>query len=424
MPALLRRGDEGTEVVERAEGGLDGVVAAGCAADRPRAADVAGCRDLRVVAPLAMDAADGMDGRQVEHVEAHRGDVVETRDDVAEGAVTPGLIGGAPWKHLVPAREARLLRVDEQRHRRGTRGEAAIGVALDETLQLRIEGERNAAGQSTAREVARETLERARVVAVAALGRLAHELGADLEVDIRRRGRGVTFGEVAAPAAEVVDPAFDGELPDAELVRAEGAAEAIVAERLHRRLAPLFVVMRAVEQAAGDEVVSVGEDIGLDLDALADRAFGWEAAADRRRERFDDDATAAGVDFRKRRRVRRSRVVWRRSRHRYRTRRTRRSAQGRRAGARGTCHARAARVRIACRCDLASGLSLALRPGEDVVTGRRDAGGRVTRGGEKDFQARRVARGAPGAWARAPLARRPATAPRLQPRALRAQAHA
>ena len=62
------------EVLQRAEFGMDRVVAALGRADRPRRADVGRPGDQRVVAALAVDPADRVDRRQVEHVEAHRRD--------------------------------------------------------------------------------------------------------------------------------------------------------------------------------------------------------------------------------------------------------------------------------------------------------------------------------------------------------------
>ena len=72
-PEPVRLGHEGVEVLERAEVGVDGVVAALGRPDRPRGADVVGARVEGVVAALAVDAADGVDRRQVDDVEAHVG---------------------------------------------------------------------------------------------------------------------------------------------------------------------------------------------------------------------------------------------------------------------------------------------------------------------------------------------------------------
>src|SRR5205823_4792899 len=66
-------GDEGVEVFERAEVGVDGRVPAFGAADAPGAAGFVRPGDGRVVLALAEGDADRVDGRQVEHVEAHTG---------------------------------------------------------------------------------------------------------------------------------------------------------------------------------------------------------------------------------------------------------------------------------------------------------------------------------------------------------------
>src|SRR5439155_20810522 len=78
--------DEAVEVVDVAELRVDRVVPALGAADRPRAADVAGLGDGGIVPPLAERAPDRVDGRGVEDVEPHAGDVGEAGLDVAGGA--------------------------------------------------------------------------------------------------------------------------------------------------------------------------------------------------------------------------------------------------------------------------------------------------------------------------------------------------
>ena len=60
-------------------------------ADCPGAAFVVGAGDGGVVGALAEGGADGMDGRQVEDVEAHGGDLGQKEFDVGEGAVAVGV---------------------------------------------------------------------------------------------------------------------------------------------------------------------------------------------------------------------------------------------------------------------------------------------------------------------------------------------
>src|SRR5581483_10380548 len=109
-PVLGGAGDEPVEVVERAEGRLDGGVAALRAADRPRATRVARRGDERVVAPLAMRAPDGMHWREIDDVEAELRQPRQLRLDAAEAAPRAR-------KELVPGAEAGTLAVDDELER-------------------------------------------------------------------------------------------------------------------------------------------------------------------------------------------------------------------------------------------------------------------------------------------------------------------
>src|SRR5581483_3714498 len=74
----------------------------------------------------------------------------------------------------------------------------------------------------------------------------------------------------------------------------EVARPTVVADRLHRRLAPLRFVVRPVAEAARDHVVPVAEGVALDRDQVADDALDREAAAvDDRHDPLDRDARAA-----------------------------------------------------------------------------------------------------------------------------------
>src|SRR5207249_8739662 len=104
-PELLRAGDEAVEVRERAELGGDGVVAALLCADRPGAAGVALLRRQRVVAALAAAAANRVDRRQVDDVEAELGELRQHALDAREAAERAR-------EELVPGAEARQLAID------------------------------------------------------------------------------------------------------------------------------------------------------------------------------------------------------------------------------------------------------------------------------------------------------------------------
>ena len=108
--------DERVEVVDRAQLGVDRVVAALGRADGPRRADVAGPGVHGVVAALAVHGADGVDRGQVDDVEAHRRDAVELLGRGDERAVhrAAGLVApaGGAGEELVPGAELRAHAVD------------------------------------------------------------------------------------------------------------------------------------------------------------------------------------------------------------------------------------------------------------------------------------------------------------------------
>ncbi len=91
-------------------------VAALGGADRPRAADVLRGGRERIVAALAPLAADRMDRRQVQDVEAHLRDVRQPGFAVAERAVRACVSAAGAREHLVPRGKARAGR---GRRRRG-----------------------------------------------------------------------------------------------------------------------------------------------------------------------------------------------------------------------------------------------------------------------------------------------------------------
>ncbi len=92
---LAGASDEAVEVVEGSEIGMHGLVATLGPADRPGAPRIGGRRHQRVVPPLAVGGADGVDRRQVHHVEAEIGDLGQHRPYAVEPAERP-------WEQLVP----------------------------------------------------------------------------------------------------------------------------------------------------------------------------------------------------------------------------------------------------------------------------------------------------------------------------------
>ncbi len=106
--------------------------------------------------------------------------------------------------------------------------------------------------------------------------------------------RGDLALELVAPGPEHVGPGLDGVLPAALAVDVEAAGPADAAEvgvdPLHLRLAVVGVARALVADDRAEEVVAVAEDVGLDLDGVADAALGGvPAAVDRRSRVLDDD---------------------------------------------------------------------------------------------------------------------------------------
>src|SRR5215831_16565808 len=100
---VLRAGaHQAPKILERPKLGMYGVVAALGGADGIWTARIAGLATERIVAALAVDAADRMDGSQIKYTETHRGDVGQSIDTIVKGAVLTGHRRLTAWHHLVP----------------------------------------------------------------------------------------------------------------------------------------------------------------------------------------------------------------------------------------------------------------------------------------------------------------------------------
>ncbi len=124
------------EIVQGAQFWLDLAMPARGSADGPRAAHIVGMGGERVVFALSGSDADGMDGREINHIEAHRLCVIKARQAVAEGAVPVVAALGAPREKLIPCREPRPLAFDNDAERLRGRGQGAVGIGVHEHLQV------------------------------------------------------------------------------------------------------------------------------------------------------------------------------------------------------------------------------------------------------------------------------------------------
>ncbi|MNQ87439.1 hypothetical protein D3C85_1026620 [compost metagenome] len=92
------RGHQPAKILAAAQLRMDRLVAAFIAADGVRAAGVIGARLQRVVRALAKTAANRVDGREIQDVEAHVANHRQALVHVVEGAMTRGIVGDRAWK--------------------------------------------------------------------------------------------------------------------------------------------------------------------------------------------------------------------------------------------------------------------------------------------------------------------------------------
>ena len=107
--------DQPAEIGERAEFRMHGVVAALFVADGIEAAGIVRPGFERIVLAFAVGAADRVDRREIENVEAEAGDFRQPRNAVVESAVFARKGTLAARHHLVPGAGAGALAVGDQR---------------------------------------------------------------------------------------------------------------------------------------------------------------------------------------------------------------------------------------------------------------------------------------------------------------------
>src|SRR5262249_9703524 len=94
---------------------MHGIVTALGGADGIWTARIAGFATERIVAALAVDAADRMDGSQIKYIETHRRDVGQAVDTIVKGAVFAEHRRLTTRHHLVPGACPRDRPVDHHR---------------------------------------------------------------------------------------------------------------------------------------------------------------------------------------------------------------------------------------------------------------------------------------------------------------------
>ena len=269
-------------------------------ADGPGAADVAGFSDQRVVAALALVAADGVDGREIQHVEAHLGHIGQARFHVGKGAVPAGLVARRPREQLVPAGKARPLTVHLQRQVGAGGGQAAVGVAVGQQGQRFVQRLGLEAGPVEGLGLRALAQARGPVAQHAALGICGAGSGFVDQPRTHQRGDADVVvvhpaQQLMPPGVEAIDPGLHAVAATALHLRREAGAPHVVDAVLHLRFVPGPAFGLPLQHRA-QLVVTIGDDVGFHVQWLAHHALDREAAAiDHRQHRIDDGAHAAAV---------------------------------------------------------------------------------------------------------------------------------
>jgi hypothetical protein len=248
------------EILRGTEVGVDCIVTAVASADRVGTAGIVGRGLQGVVAAFAIGRADGMDGREVKDVEPHVANPRQVGNDVVEGPQRAR-------EELVPARELRLGALDFD-------GDLGVPARQMTTLCRGDQMMRFGRCQQTDSGLCVGTIQLGDELAKAQPAQIGGGIG-DVDGDINT-GMALDL-ESVAQAAILIAPRLDGEEMPADALRHHGPAPAVVAERSHGRALPLRLAGFAPQQLRRQNVVAVGEDVGLHRDRPADDAANREA---------------------------------------------------------------------------------------------------------------------------------------------------
>ena len=277
-------------------------------ADRPGGADVVGACVEGVVGALAEGGADGMDRREVDDVEAHRGDGGQPVGGGAQGAADGGAVrcGARAFgarEELVPRAVEGAAPLHDQRHRTRDGEQFAQRVAVQRFGDLGGQGGGQAGGGGELVVAQRVHGAEDRLPAVAlgyVGGRPLVQLGAlgedQLGVDTRRDlDRGVL-----PPGGDRIGPGLDGVRPAALDIGGDLGPPAVGAglRLAHRRPGAAPACRVAQHHIGGYGVMALAEDGGRDFEGLAHHRLRRAAAAiDLRADVQNRDATDHGLTW-------------------------------------------------------------------------------------------------------------------------------
>ncbi|MNH02735.1 hypothetical protein D3C79_619800 [compost metagenome] len=277
--AVFRRcGHQTAEVIAVAQLRVNGLVAAFRAADGIRAARVARLGLEGVVAALAMLHADGVDGREVQDVEAHVADHRQPFVHVVEGAVALRVVGHRAREQLVPAGEQGGRAIDIKGKLRAAGQVAAVFGFAHQAGGGRVEKDGYLVIGTEGGQAVLHGLELFAQGAAAQLDAFAQHQTAFFQLQFHLDAGVVLLLQVVAIGGKRVDPGLDTEQVRAQLGGGEFGLPQVVARRLHRHAMPAPAVRLAPVEHHRQAVVAVAVGLGADCHRLAADGLGGEAA--------------------------------------------------------------------------------------------------------------------------------------------------
>ncbi|KAI3480411.1 hypothetical protein L1887_57425 [Cichorium endivia] len=263
-------GHQAAEVLAATQLRVDRVVAAVRAADGVGAAGIVRPGLQGIVAALAELAADGVDRREIEDVEAHVADHRQACVNIVEGAVAAGIVGDRARKQLVPAGERGALALHVEGEFRAAT-EVAAGVGLGHQRpgilgqqQLHLGRRRQALAQALdqSRQMITEGV-------AAALGTVLQVQAPFFQLQGDVHPGGEFLFQVVAIGGVGVDPGFDQEQVAAHFADAEPGVPAIVAQQAHRLAVPEPAAGLAPVEGNSQDIMAIGVHLATDRHGLA-----------------------------------------------------------------------------------------------------------------------------------------------------------
>ena len=261
------------------------------AADGIRAARIVRPGGQGVVRAFAVTAADRVDRREVQHVEAHVLDHRQPRMHIVEGAVTGRIVGDRTRKQFIPTGELRQLPFDVQRV---LGAEAQIGTMIGLGHQLGATLVQKQRDLLDFEQTGQFMVQRRQLFAqlpFGAFGGLLDLVAPFLQLQADRHPGRVFFLQLITEAGELIDPGFDTKHITALARDTELALPAVIAQVGHDFALPGLVTLGTPAHAHGQFVVTVGKHFAGHHHVLTHHGFDGELPAiEGRHGVFDRDA--------------------------------------------------------------------------------------------------------------------------------------